>query len=173
MDIVPGSGMGMDNFAVFNQESALTTSFNGDVAGEFTVKFRVQQAGSLSKMLGVSSRITKAIAYDLNEGGEQIALRFNNNGVTTIAGLGFELYQNQPNPFVSSTVIGFHLPEAAKATLTVYDESGRVVFTQKGEFAKGYNHFALSRELVPTTGLLYYKVETEKESATRKMIQTK
>ena len=74
---------------------------------------------------------------------------------------------------MDKTLIGFHLPEAAKATLTVYDESGRVLFTQKGDFAKGYNHFTLERELVPTVGLLYYKVETSTDSATKKMTQTK
>ena len=173
MDIVPGTGMGMDNFAVFAGENAVTTSFNGDVTGEFTIKFRAKRAGELNKMLGVSSRITKAIAYSANQDGEQVAFRFNKGGVTTISGLGFELYQNTPNPFVDKTLIGFHLPEAAKATLTVYDESGRVLFTQKGDFAKGYNHFTLERELVPTVGLLYYKVETSTDSATKKMTQTK
>jgi len=137
------------------------------------VKFRAKQAGQLSKMLSVSSRITKAIAYSKSRESEQVAFRFNNGTTTTIAGLGFELYQNQPNPFVDKTMIGFYLPEAAKATLTVYDESGREVFRQKGDFAKGYNHFTLERELVSTIGLLYYKVETATDNATRKMTQTK
>jgi hypothetical protein len=173
MDILPGTGMGLDNFAVFAGDNAVTTSFNGDVTGEFTIKFRAKQAGELNKMLGVSSRITKAIAYSANEEGAQVAFRFNKGSVSTISGLGFELYQNMPNPFVDKTMIGFYLPDAAKATLTVYDESGRVVFTQKGEFAKGYNQFTLERELVPTVGLLYYKVETATDSATKKMTQTK
>jgi hypothetical protein len=173
MEVVPGAGMSMEHFAVFAQEGVVTTSFNGDVAGEFTIKFRAKQAGTLSQMLGVSSRITKAIAYSSTMENEQVAFRFTKGGVSTIAGLGFEVYQNQPNPFVSSTMIGFHLPEATKATLTVYDETGRVVVRREGDFAKGYNQFTLDRELVPTTGLLYYTVETSKDSATRKMIQTK
>jgi hypothetical protein len=173
MEITPGAGMSMEHFAVFAQEGVVTTSFNGDVAGEFTIRFRAKQAGTLSQMLGVSSRITKAIAYSSAMENEQVAFRFTKGGVSTIAGVGFELYQNQPNPFVDKTMIGFHLPEAAKATLTVYDESGRVVFTQKSDFAKGYNHFTLERELVPTVGLLYYKVETATDSATKKMTQTK
>jgi len=172
-EIVPGAGMGMDNFAVFASDNAITTSFDGSVAGEFTVKFRATQAGQLSRMLGVSSRITKAMAYSESREQEQVAFRFSNNGVTTIAGLGFELYQNQPNPFVSNTMIGFHLPEAAKAILTVYDETGRQVVRREGDFAKGYNHFALDRELISTVGLLFYTVETSKDSATKKMIQSK
>ena len=81
--------------------------------------------------------------------------------------------QNQPNPWVGRTMVGFHLPQAATATLTVYDETGRVLFTQKGDFAKGYNAISLDRAMLNTTGLLYYKLETATDSATRKMIQTK
>jgi hypothetical protein len=87
--------------------------------------------------------------------------------------VGFELYQNEPNPFKDKTVIGFRLPAAASATLTVYDESGRVVFTQQGDFAKGYNAMVLDRSLLKTIGVLYYTLETETASATKKMIQMK
>ena len=70
-------------------------------------------------------------------------------------------------------MVGFHLPAAATATLTVYDETGRVLFTQKGDFAKGYNAISLDRAVLNTSGLLYYKLETATDSATKKMIQTK
>ena len=95
---------------------------------------------------------------------------------------GFELYQNQPNPFVNKTSVGFYLParqgsaggpEAAEATLSIVDETGRVVYQQKGQLAKGENSIQLDRALINTTGLLYYKLETETDSATKKMIQAK
>ncbi len=91
----------------------------------------------------------------------------------TISGVGFELYQNQPNPFINRTFIGFHLPEAATATLTVYDETGRVVFTQQGDYAKGYNAVTLDRALLNTTGVLYYTLTAGDDTASRKMIQTR
>ena len=74
---------------------------------------------------------------------------------------------------MNKTFVGFHLPEAATATLTVYDETGRVVFTQKGDFAKGYNAISLDRALLNTTGVLYYTLETATDAATKKMIQAK
>jgi hypothetical protein len=83
------------------------------------------------------------------------------------------LYQNTPNPFISKTQIGFHLPEATEATLTIFDEAGRMIYTQRGDFAKGYNAITLDRNVISATGVLYYKVETGSDSATRKMIQTK
>jgi hypothetical protein len=170
VDLTPGAAMKMDNFGVF--ADAITTSFDGDAVGEFTVKFRANQAGQLSKMLGVSSRITKAEAYS-NDSRQDVAIRFNNGNVATISGVGFELYQNQPNPFVNKTFIGFHLPEAAAATLTIFDETGRMVFTQNSEFAKGYNTISIDRALLNTTGVLYYQLSTSTDSASKKMIQTK
>jgi hypothetical protein len=134
------------------------------------LKFRAAKAGKLSQMVKLSSEITKSEAYNLTEGRMEVALRFDGK---TIAGVGFELYQNQPNPFVNKTYVGFNLPEATTATLSVYDETGRVVYTQKGDFAKGYNAIALDRALMNSTGVLYYSLETATDSATKKMIQVK
>jgi hypothetical protein len=159
-----------DNFGVF--ADALTASVDAD-ATDFSVTFRAVKSGILSEMLGISSRITRAEAYSLANARMDVALRFNGQNGSVISGVGFELYQNQPNPFVNKTVIGFHLPEAADATLTIFDETGRMLFTQKGSFAKGYNAIAIDRALLNTNGLMYYKLETATDSATKKMIQTK
>jgi hypothetical protein len=168
-DLVASDNVTANNFGVF--ADALTVSIDG--AETFTVKFRASKSGKLSQMLGVSSRITKAEAYNTADGRLDVALRFNSTNGATLSGVGFELYQNQPNPFVNKTVIGFHLPEATAATLTIYDESGRLVYNQKGDFAKGYNTFTIDRQLIGTTGALWYRVETSTDSAARTMIQTK
>jgi hypothetical protein len=170
VNVTPGAGMSMDNFGVF--ADALTTSVDGE-GNEFAVTFRAVKGGQVSEMLSVSSRVTRAEAYSASNGRMDVAFRFNGQGGAVISGVGFELYQNQPNPFVNKTVIGFHLPEAAEATLTVYDETGRMLFTQKGQFAKGYNAISVDRALLNTTGLMYYKLETATDAATKKMIQTK
>jgi len=165
-----------NNFGVFKDKNALTLSIDG--SDVFTVTFRATKSGKLSEMMAVSSRITKAEGYGMrnadfgvrNTERLDIALRYNGK---TISGVGFELYQNQPNPFVNQTVIGFHLPAATSATLTVFDETGRLIHTQKGDFAKGYNVFMIDRQLIGSTGALWYRVETSKDSAARSMIQTK
>jgi hypothetical protein len=188
MDILPGDGMKADNFALFPDDKALTASWNasGSDAGppEFSVKFKAKKAGKLSEMLAVSSRITRAEAYlesnDDNYSNDgnyppslDIAFRFNGQQGSTVTGIGFELYQNQPNPFVNKTTVGFHLPEETEATLSVYDESGRLLYSQTGNFAKGYNAVMLDRSALKANGLLYYKLETARETATRKMILLK
>jgi hypothetical protein len=151
-------------------ENAATVSIDG--TQDFTLRFRATRSGKLSEMLGVSGTITRAEAYG-NEGRMGVAFRFRSPAGMTTSGVGFELYQNQPNPFVNKTSVGFYLPEAAEATLSIVDETGRVVYQQKGQFAKGENSIQLDRALINTTGLLYYKLETETDSATKKMIQAK
>jgi hypothetical protein len=148
-------------------EGATTVSVDGPQA--FTLRMRAEKSGKLSEMLGVSGEITRAEAYD-NNGRLNVAFRYDGK---TVAGVGFELYQNQPNPFVHKTTIGFFLPEASDATLSIFDEAGRMVYQQKGQFPKGENTVVLDRALLNTTGVLYYQLETDTDMATKKMIQAK
>jgi hypothetical protein len=182
MDVIPGSDMKVDNFSVQPERNAITTSwFKGANVNkaEFSVKFRARATGSLSKMLGVSSRVTKAEAYKEDDNANaalnvlDVAFRFNGTQGSTIAGVGFELYQNQPNPFVNKTTIGFHLPEASEATLSIFDEQGRLLFRQKNNFVKGYNYVPIEKAMLNATGVLYYSLESGVGSATKKMIQAK
>ena len=188
LDIQPGAGMAMSNFGVFSdlpaspaeahntkEGSAITTSFNGNEQGEFAVSFRALKSGKISEMIGVSSRITKAESYSQNGAKQDVALRFSSPAgmIPTIVGIGFELYQNQPNPFVNKTYIGFNLPEAGAATLTVYDETGRMLYSREGNFDKGYNTFGIDLDFLQVTSVLYYKVETATDVGSKKMIRTK
>jgi hypothetical protein len=53
----------------------------------------------------------------------------------------------------------------------VFDESGRTLFTLKGDFAKGYNTVPV--DLEDADGVLYYRLETARESASKKMVRVK
>jgi len=63
-----------------------------------------------------------------------VALDFNTTNVAT----AFELNQNTPNPFNGETVIGFNLPEAGAATLTVMDVQGKVLTVIERDGVKLY-----------------------------------
>ncbi|MFN7327695.1 MAG: dockerin type I domain-containing protein, partial [Chitinophagales bacterium] len=168
LEVIPGAKQTMENFGIFN--NAITTSADA-TPGEFAVKFRATANGTLSQQLSVSSQITKAVAFEANNKLD-VAIRFNGAN-TTISTVGFELYQNSPNPWVSKTQIGFHLPEATEARLTIYDALGRILYTAKGQFAKGYNVFTVDRKLVDSTSTLYYSVETDDKRETKLMLQLK
>ncbi|TAK30601.1 MAG: T9SS type A sorting domain-containing protein, partial [Saprospiraceae bacterium] len=152
----------------------ITASWNSDEAkqlatGEvvFSLTFKANESGRMSEKLSINSRYTVAEAYNANGELMNVALSFNN----TMVADGFALYQNTPNPFANSTTIGFYLPEATSATLTISDVQGKVVRVIEGnEFAKGYNQIDLKRSELGATGVLYYRLETATDSATRKMI---
>jgi hypothetical protein len=95
----------------------------------FTLTFTARNAGKLSDMLGLSNRITRSIGYDGAGNPLEMALRFDEK---TVSEVGFELYQNVPNPFSRRTSIGFNLPEAGPATLQVYDQTGRLISLSDG-----------------------------------------
>lgn len=167
VEILPGTNMTASNFAVF--DGAVTAAVETGT-GAFSLKFRAKKAGELSKMLGFSHRITHTEAYTLAGDRNDLALRFNGgtNGAI-VAGAGFELLQNTPNPVASATNITFNLPEATDATLTVSNAEGRIVKMVKGNYAKGINTITLNRaDLQP--GILFYQLDTPTHSAVKKMI---
>ena len=164
--IEPGANMTEGNFAVFS--NAITTSVDGG-AGEFAVRFRATQAGELNTMLNVSSRITTAEAY--SEAGDRldVAFRFNGQNGSVLAGAGFDLFQNTPNPVASTTNVTFNLPTAGEATLTISDVEGRIIKQINGAFAKGTNTVIVNRADLKA-GVLFYQLTSGDFSAVKKMI---
>jgi len=80
------------------------------------------------------------------------------------------LYQNEPNPFLGATKISFYMPKAAKATLSIFDVSGKLVATRNIDAVKGTNTETFTREQLQTSGVLYYTLESGDFTATKKMI---
>ncbi len=166
-DIIAGVAS-KENFGLsMVNEGIITASWNGATAENevFTLNFTAKQAGKLSQVLSISSEFTQAEAYTTDTQLKNVGINF--GGTTATA--DFTLYQNTPNPFKGETTIGFNLPEAATATVTVSDVSGKVIKVVRGEFAQGYNVVTMnSSELA--TGVLYYQLDTDNFTATKKMI---
>ena len=132
-----------------------------------TVTLRARNAVRLSDVLSINNSITTAEAYGSSEIVHGVALEF----VGDDSYAGFELHQNQPNPFAQSTSIGFVLPQDQQVSLTIYDLTGKLIHQQQGDFAKGYNQVDVSkRDLIYSSGILYYQLDSEEFTATRKMI---
>jgi hypothetical protein len=87
----------------------------------------------------------------------------------------FSLSQNFPNPFNPSTKINFSILKGGFVSLKLYDNSGREVVELLNEnLAQGsysYNFDAGLYEL--TSGMYYYKFESNGFSETKKMILAK
>ena len=90
--------------------------------------------------------------------------------VPSVISDGYALEQNAPNPFRDETSIGFVLPEAMSATLSVFDITGKVIRSFSGNFQKGLNKVQLHQEHLGVNGLLYYRLDAGSFTATKKMI---
>ncbi len=165
-----------DNFGLsLLSKGVITTSWNSTKAEQqsFSINFRAKKDVQLSEVLKLNSSYTIAEAYSETNDLLDVSLSFNANGESTIVGGEFELYQNRPNPFTSTTQISFTLPEASTATLTIFDVSGKVVKQYTSSFEKGFSTIEINREDLSSIGVLYYRLDTNKYTGTKKMIFVK
>ena len=173
LESVAAGKLDMEDGNVCVLKNAVTVSWHRvealDVAdGEvlFTLAFRATRSGMLSDLLYVSSRVTGAEAYaETGSGTEILGLDLVFGDRVAKDSRDFALFQNQPNPFVDVTTVGFELPEAMAAKLTVFDVMGRVLKVVEGEFAAGYNEILLNQGDLGTTGVLYYRLDAGDVSA--------
>jgi len=141
------------------------TPINGD-GDLFTMTFKSTVSGLLSEILDLNSSVTRAEAY-VGENLDIVNIDLRNG--TTATG-DYALYQNEPNPFTDRTTIGFELPKAGAATLTVLDVTGKVLSVREGNYAKGYNELELSKSDFGAAGVFYYQLDSGDFTATKKMI---
>lgn len=100
----------------------------------------------------------------------------NNTGIIKLGSenpQNFELLQNFPNPFNSTTNIRFNVPVKSKTTLKLYDIRGLEIETlineikEPGMYQVSYNAGDLS------SGVYIYKLITERNSIMKKMVLIK
>ncbi|HFA49432.1 MAG TPA: T9SS type A sorting domain-containing protein [Bacteroidetes bacterium] len=176
-EIKPGKYMDEGNFGLAKlEEGALTASWfqvmqtkRAEVAEPlFEITFLAKAGGMLSDMVNVNSRFTKAESYGTDGTARPIALSFGQPDGAAF-GEAFELFQNKPNPFSDATVIGFQLPEASSASLTIFDVSGKAIKKINGQYAKGYHEVNINNNDLSGLGIYYYRLETPGHTATMKM----
>jgi hypothetical protein len=162
---ITASNVGLISKDVMTMSYASTqgvTASENEVLFTFVVK--AERAMKVSEMLAVSSTVTAAESYtsDLKVGKVSLDVR-------TAPVKAIELSQNEPNPFKGQTSISFMMPEAATATLSVYDVTGKVVTVRNINANKGMNSETFTREQLGASGVMYYTLKSGDFSATKKM----
>lgn len=79
------------------------------------------------------------------------------------------LYQNRPNPFHKETIIAFALPQTTKATVSVFDITGKQIFVSDKTYNAGYNEIVLDQSVFQHTGTYFCRLTTDKQTIVRKM----
>ena len=54
----------------------------------------------------------------------------------------YELFQNQPNPFTSTTAIAFKVPSNESVIISIYSVDGKQIW-RKEVLSKGYNELTI------------------------------
>jgi len=85
----------------------------------------------------------------------------------------FSLDQNYPNPFNPSTTIKYSIPVDGMVTLAVYNVLGQKVATLVNEIVKSGVHEVNFDASKLSSGVYFYKVESSKFSAIKKMMLIK
>ncbi len=93
------------------------------------------------------------------------------NGIPAVSGKGsFLVFYNYPNPFTGSTVIHYKMPERTSVKLKILNTLGKEVATlvNSEQAAGAYNVIFNAGDLPP--GIYYFRIVTDKETITKKMM---
>ena len=112
----------------------------------------------------ITSSITEALAYDKAYNAYDVSSR------STTTDSRFVLHQNTPNPFRGSTTIAFELPQSVDYNIEIFDMSGKVLKRVDGFGQAGYQSIELDLSQFSESSVLYYQLNTEEYSATKKMV---
>jgi hypothetical protein len=181
-DWAPGvlPDMGAANVSFYRADEGKITVCWSDVEGievapsqsVLLLQGRAMETTSLSDAMRITARPTRAEAFGPDGEAMDVTLHFNRaDGTVVPASSVYELYQNQPNPFNNSTLIGFHLPTSKEVKITIFDAAGRTVVDKTQVFEKGYNEWIISGAELSTRGVYSYRVSTDDWTSTRKMVK--
>lgn len=128
----------------------------------FTLVFRsLTHEGKISDFIWLEDAIIPARVYNQDFQLSGVELEFVEEEVVSVIDThieGFRLFQNRPNPFSHSTVIGFEIPQSASIVLQITDISGKLVESIEKDATTGYNEIRLDTE-VPS-GMYFYELIT-------------
>jgi len=146
-------------------DATMKTSNPSDVL--FTLSFIATSDIALKDALKIHSNTTKAEAYknstyDLH-GVELNIDRDHDAGQ-------IELYQNQPNPFESTTSIAFYLPKASQINISLFSIDGKEIKQFDAFYQKGLHQIRIEAKDLEHSGVLYYQLQSGSTSITKKMI---
>jgi len=90
----------------------------------------------------------------------------------------FSLGQNYPNPFNPQTQFHYDLPKSGNINLGIYDVLGKEVYTVLNGYQRAGKHNVLwtginNKGLQVQSGVYFYRLTTDSEITTKKMVYTK
>ncbi|HZV72070.1 MAG TPA: HYR domain-containing protein [Saprospiraceae bacterium] len=131
----------------------------------FTLVLHALNTARLSQSISITSTPTTPEAYSSDNEIMDLGLKFRGADIYS-----FELLQNEPNPFNGTTQIGYVIPTNGEVTLTLFDVAGKQLYNETVLGVKGLNKIEINKEQIGAQGLVYYQVQFQGFTATKKML---
>jgi hypothetical protein len=109
------------------------------------------------------------VSYALINGSVSI---YSTVSIPDIQASGFQVFQNEPNPFTNETRFAFSLPEDGKVSIDIYYMPGNKVKSVELEFKAGNRIYNLNAAKLQS-GTYFYRISCGKYSEIRKMLVVK
>lgn len=183
-DMTPEENFGMTSIAegrlgfLWYDESLQGMSLN-DSTTLFSIKFEViGEPFSTSEIVFASTPSAIEIA-DIEDVLETILVPGNvevtnpTNTVFNSAPEKIKVENSFPNPFATSTRIGFSLRNSATIRLIVTDIRGKVVFEETRPFSGGTQAIDLPESIFPESGTYFYQMRSKDFTVSQKLIHIK
>ncbi|MBK9581520.1 MAG: hypothetical protein IPO48_06340 [Saprospiraceae bacterium] len=146
----------------WNQNDDIHIS-NGQVL--FNIVLESHSKSSVDQILSLDTRSISTEYYTTDLSSVKFGLEFKKISENDLA-----VAQNQPNPFVHSTVIPFVLLNEGNVKIKIYDSVGKVVFEKENRYNSGAHQFEVTESIVGNATVLYFEVTFAGKSTTKKMI---
>ncbi len=171
-------GFNTENYSLhLSEEGSIPVSWIGDYVftsdrAVIEVIFEAKRSGQLSDKFSINSDLIAAEAYVEKDGFSEYPLSFSivrkgkiieEDGNTTIAIEAF------PNPFSKTTTLGIRVDDQTPYEMILSDVTGRIIYSEKGILASGFQTMILDKNHFPHTGLYILKMRTDRGEAISKL----
>ena len=134
-----------------------------------------QPIDDLSEMLSLGGHAGYNFAFDANRRQQPVRLTYVTEAVVTNTNnqtlAGYQLLQNQPNPFAEITSIGFDIPKSEQVQLVIYNHLGQMIQSVEGQFSAGRHYLEVNlSDYKEANQLLYYQLKAGPFSKVKKML---
>jgi hypothetical protein len=121
--------------------------------------FQIYQLFNISFIDNLKGWVFRISTFDLHTtlGGDTTIFTSINNNTTIINPTSFKLEQNYPNPYNSSTLIGYYLQEPGWVKIKLYDIAGKEIATLVNE-VQGTGGYGIPVSLDIPSGIYFYRM---------------
>lgn len=128
--------------------------------------FKARRNGTVKNAIRISSEKLSPEWYDSDLKTYMLGLNWKDNPVKP----SLQTVQNRPNPFFNETIIQFQLPGPSTVGLKIINLDGSLLYQKQLSGSAGLNEWTIDKNLFPSAGVYYYKIESLFGATTNKMI---